>query len=104
MKLDILDGFDKLKICTGYTLDGHKVHSFPATGEELERIQPIYETLQGWKTPTGAIRNYRELPKAARAYLRRIEELCGVEISLVSVGPARDQSLWLDQFFDEAPQ
>ncbi len=101
MKLDILDGFDKIKICTGYRLDGQTLTSFPATGDELERIEPIYETIDGWKKPTTGIRNYRELPHAARAYLRRIEELSGVAISLISVGPARDQTLWMDRFFEE---
>jgi adenylosuccinate synthase len=101
MKMDILDGFDKIKICTGYKLDGHQIHSFPATGDELGRIEPIYETLEGWKAPTGEIRTYRDLPKAARAYLRRIQELCGVEIGIISVGPARDQTLWMDHFFSE---
>lgn len=64
-------------------------------------MQPIYETLDGWKSSIGAIRSYGALPHAARAYVRRIEELCEADVSLISVGPRRDQTLWLDRFFGE---
>jgi len=104
MKLDILDNLDEIRISKGYLLNGKPVSFFPATIEDLQRVQPVYETLPGWKCPTGNIRSYGGLPQAARAYLRRIEELLETPISLVSVGPAREQTLFLDQFFNEAPR
>lgn len=101
MKLDILDGIDEIKICTGYMLDGKPLSIFPASIDDLARVKPVYETMPGWKEGTGCILSYRDLPHEARAYLRRIEELCGVKIGLVSVGPGREQTLWLDRFFEE---
>lgn len=97
MKLDILDGLDEIKICTGYK----KCKTFPATVEELERSQPIYETHPGWKKSTRDVKIYDDLPHNARSYIRRIEELCAVPVALVSVGPEREKTLWLDCFFNE---
>ena len=101
MKLDILDGLDEIKVCTGYRINGHQIDSFPATIEELAQVKPIYETLDGWKSSTAGIKLYQDLPRNAKAYLRRIEELLAVEIGLISVGPAREQTLWLDRFYEE---
>ncbi|OGN55711.1 MAG: adenylosuccinate synthase [Chlamydiae bacterium RIFCSPHIGHO2_12_FULL_44_59] len=96
-KLDILDALDEIKICTGY-----KQHpSFPASTEVLSCVEPIYETHLGWKRPTREAQSYDDLPKEAKSYIRCIEEICGVEVSLVSVGPERERTLWLDRFFDE---
>ncbi len=100
MKLDILDALDEIRICVGYKIGKKELHTFPATIEELAQVQPIYETLPGWKSPIGSIRLYDELPRAARSYIRRIEEICGIPASLVSVGPSREETLWLDRFFD----
>lgn len=96
MKLDILDALDEIRICTGYK----HCKTFPATAEELSRAVPIYERHPGWKKPTGNVKVYDDLPHYARAYLRRIEELCEVPISLVSTGPDREKTLWLDRFFE----
>lgn len=96
MKLDILDGLDELKICVGYK----HCDFFPATVESLASSIPIYETHPGWKEPTGHIRYYKDLPVKAKAYVRRIEELCGIPVSLISVGPDREQTIWLDQIFE----
>lgn len=104
MKLDILDNLDEIRICKGYLVDGKETLSFPAETGDLLRACPIYETLSGWKRPTGAIRSYSDLPEEAKAYLKRIEELCGAPISLVSVGPGREQTLHLDVTFQEANQ
>ncbi len=95
-KLDILDELDTIKICTGYK----HCHSFPATLEELQAAEPIYETHPGWKQSTRGAQVFRDLPGAAKAYIRRIEELCGVRTALVSVGPEREKTLWLDRFFE----
>lgn len=97
MKLDVLDDLETIKICTGYK----KCKIFPACIEELELSQPIYETHPGWKKSTRDVKIYDDLPHNARAYIRRIEELCGVPISLISVGPEREKTLWLDCFFNE---
>lgn len=96
-KLDILDDLDEIKICTGYK------HSkiFPTTVEDLSRAVPIYESHPGWKESTRDIRVYDDLPHHAKAYVRRIEELCDIPVSIVSVGPEREKTLWLDRFFNE---
>lgn len=95
MKLDILDALDEIKICTGYK----KCKFFPADSEDLSLAVPIYESHPGWKEPTSDIRVYDDLPSKAKAYLRRLEELCEVPIGLVSVGPDRERTIWLDQYF-----
>lgn len=97
MKLDILDQVDEIKICTGYK----HCKMFPSTIEELARAVPIYETHPGWKQSIRDIKVYHDLPPLAKAYIRRIEELCEVPISLISVGPEREKTLWLDRFFNE---
>ncbi len=97
MKLDILDQVDEIKICTGY----RNCKNFPATIEDLSRAVPIYETHPGWKKSTQDVKIYDELPQLAKAYVRRIEELCGIPISLISVGPEREKTLWLDCVFNE---
>lgn len=94
-KIDILDQLDEIRICTGYKNGGH----FPVTQEELEHVEPIYETHRGWKESTRDVRIYKDLPPLAKAYLRRIEELCAVPISIISVGPEREKTIWLDRFY-----
>ena len=98
-RLDILDGLDTIKICTGYTYEGEKIEEYPASLAVMEKVQPIYETLPGWKTPISHCRNYEELPKEARAYVERISELVGVPLGIVSVGPNRDQTIILQSIF-----
>ncbi len=91
-KLDVLDHFEELKICTGYRLPSGEIltDSMPDT-PILYQVQPVYETWPGWLTDTSQARSWNELPPAARAYLHRISELAGVKIDYVSVGPERDQ-------------
>ena len=96
MKLDILDGLDEIQICTGYK----RFNVFPSTIEHLASAVPIYETHPGWKEPTGHIKLYKDLPAKAKAYVKRIEELCDVPVGLISVGPDREQTIWLDRFFE----
>lgn len=93
-KLDVLDDFDELLICTHYRLDGQTIDHVPDT-PDMERVTPVYESWPGWKAPTSEARRWDDLPKAARAYLHRIAELAGVPIEFVSVGPERDQLLEL---------
>ena len=90
-KLDILSGFDELKLATAYEIDGIRHEYPPVTNEELERAKPIYESLPGWREDISGCRHFSDLPKAAQAYVTRVSELCSVPINSVSVGPERDQ-------------
>ena len=90
-KLDVLDTLPELRIATAYRIDGETRSLFPACVRELERAEPVYETLPGWRTPTTGARAMGDLPANARAYLHRIEELAGTPIAMVSVGTRRSQ-------------
>jgi adenylosuccinate synthase len=85
-KLDVLDGFEAIRICTGYRVGSRRLSSFPADASVLARAAPVYETCRGWQRPTGAARRLQDLPSEARAYLRRLSALCGAPIGMVSVG------------------
>jgi adenylosuccinate synthase len=89
-KLDVLDGFDEIRICTGYKLHGKTIDYLPAGVKEQEAVEPIYETLDGWKKTTRGARSSRDLPAKAIKYVRRIEELIGCPAALVSTSPERD--------------
>ena len=91
--LDGLDTHEEIKVCTGYELEGEVLDLPPASAEDLARVRPVYESLPGWKQDTSGIRVFEELPENALAYLDRVEELAGAEISMVGVGPAREQTL-----------
>jgi adenylosuccinate synthase len=90
-KLDVLDSFPEIPVGVAYRLDGESCEEMPAEVEALGRVQPIYESHQGWERPTGSARTLADLPAAARAYLDRLEALSGVPIRYVSVGTRRDQ-------------
>jgi adenylosuccinate synthase len=90
-KLDVLDTFDEIQVCTEYRVDDVGHDTFPYDLTLLDRAIPVYETLPGWHTSTANARSYQELPENARAYLERIHELTGVDIDFVSVGTKRDQ-------------
>ncbi|MBE0480076.1 MAG: adenylosuccinate synthase [Dehalococcoidia bacterium] len=92
-KFDILDTFETVKICTAYELDGSTWKKPPASSELLERCKPVYEEMPGWQTPTDRIRRLEDLPRQARDYVRRIEQLIDCPVSLVSVGAAREQTI-----------
>ena len=94
-KLDVLDHFDEIKVCTGYRLDGEVLNHVPDTADQ-ERCEPIYETWPGWLCPTTEARRWDDLPKPARSFLHRISQLAGVPIRFVSVGAERDQLVVLD--------
>jgi adenylosuccinate synthase len=93
MLLDVLSGFDELKICTAYEIDGQETTRFPSHVEDLRRAKPVYETLPGWKEEVTGCRSFDQLPASAQAYLRRVNELVGQPIEMVSVGPERDQTI-----------
>ena len=92
-RLDVLDTLPSLKICIGYKLDGETIDYFPSSVTALERCQPVYEELPGWQTPISDIRDYEQLPAQAKQYLSRLEELISCPINIVSVGPAREQTI-----------
>jgi len=94
-KLDVLDGLESLKLCTGYTLNGKTVDIFPVGAEEAAACQPIYEEMPGWKESTVGVQSLDGLPGNARAYIKRIEELVGVPIDMISTGPDREETIVL---------
>lgn len=90
-KLDILSGLPEVPLCVGYELDGHRIDYFPTELSLLERCQPIYETMPGWREDISDVRKLERLPGAARRYVERIGQAIGLPVCLISVGPARDQ-------------
>ncbi|HPR06738.1 MAG TPA: adenylosuccinate synthetase, partial [Denitromonas sp.] len=94
-KLDVLDGVEEVKLCTGYQLNGKLSDILPVGAEETSRCVPVYETLPGWKESTVGVKDYDGLPATARAYLKRIEEVCAVPVDMISTGPDRDQTIVL---------
>ncbi len=96
-KLDVLTGLEKLKICVEYELDGKKLRARPASLNALARCMPIYKEMPGWSEDISGARELSDLPPEARAYLKEIEEITSVPISLVSVGPAREQTIIVDK-------
>jgi adenylosuccinate synthase len=92
-KLDVLSGFPTVKVCTGYRADGELYDDFPPHQSLVHNAEPVFEELEGWDEPLGEARSIEDLPAAARKYLDRLQDLAGVPIGVVSVGPAREQSL-----------
>lgn len=94
-RLDILDSFDEIKMCVGYKLDGKILNEIPASLKILAKVEPVYETFEGWKTDISKIRNYDELPANAKKYLERMAEVTKIDLGIVSVGPNRNQTIVL---------
>jgi adenylosuccinate synthase len=95
-KLDVLDGLDPIRVCTGYRSKG-VLQDYPmANISHLKHCEPVYEELPGWRTSTSGIRRPQDLPAAARRYIDRLGELAGAPVAIVSVGPARDQTIWMN--------
>ena len=90
-KLDVLDTFEKIPLCVGYRCGGERRDEFPAEADAVDRVEPIYEELDGWCEPTSDVREFADLPHNARTYVRRLEELMDVPLAFVSVGTRRDQ-------------
>ncbi|MHC1749031.1 MAG: adenylosuccinate synthase [Cellulosilyticaceae bacterium] len=95
-KIDVLKDIETIKICKAYELDGEIIKYFPASLEDLERCKPVYEDMEGWGD-ISHIRSYEELPDSVKRYLARIEELCECKITMVGVGPNRDQNIVINQ-------
>ena len=98
-KLDVLSGLPPLQLCTGYTLHGARIDDLPADPEDFERVSPNYETLSGWEERLAGVRSFEQLPAAARAYVRRVEEVAGVPVVCVSVGADRGETILLTNPF-----
>lgn len=95
MKLDVLDGIEEMKICVGYKLDGQFTDILPVGADDLERCEPVYETMPGWTDSTVGVKTLEGLPAAARAYIKRMEEICGVPVDMISTGPDREETIVL---------
>lgn len=100
-KLDVLDGFEKLKICIGYELDGDKLDYLPTAADQQARCMPIYEEISGWSESTEGARSWADLPANAIKYVRRIEELIDCPVALVSTSPERDDTILVTDPFED---
>ncbi|HEX8669197.1 MAG TPA: adenylosuccinate synthase [Allosphingosinicella sp.] len=100
-KLDVLDGLDEIRICTGYRLPGATLDHFPAHAADQAAVEPIYESIEGWQESTAGARSWADLPAQAIKYIRRIEELCRISVALVSTSPEREDTILVrDPFAD----
>ena len=100
-KLDVLDGFDEIKICTGYMLDGEPINWLPADAPAQARIEPVFETLQGWHETSFGARSWADLPANAVRYVRYIEELIGAPVTLLSTSPEREDTILVKDPFED---
>jgi adenylosuccinate synthase len=103
MLLDVLSGFDEIKICSAYTIDGKRVEHFPSHVDDLKKAVPVYETVPGWQEELSGVRRYDDLPEGARRYIAKIGALLGRPVSIVSVGPDRSQTILCPAAADEKP-
>ena len=99
MLLDVLTGIEELKICVGYNVDGKEIHTIPARVNDYEKYKPIYITLPGWKEDITNVKSFDELPENAQNYIKKIEELCGVDVCYFSVGPEASQTVIRRELF-----
>ena len=100
-KLDVLSGFDKVRICVAYECDGETIDYVPSSLREIERVVTVYEELDGWIEELNDVRDFDDLPENARRYVKRIEELTGVEVVLISVGQKRSENIVIRNPFEE---
>ena len=100
-KLDVLDGFDEIKVCVAYEADGKRLDHFPAGMDAQKKVKPIYETLEGWQDSTQGARSWAQLPAAAVKYVRYVEELIEAPVALLSTSPDREDTILMtDPFAD----
>lgn len=92
-KLDVLSGFDRVPICVAYEVDGERMDDMPMTQTDFHHAKPIYEFMDGWTEDLSSVRSFGDLPKNAQAYVSRLEELSGTQVSVIGVGPGRDQNV-----------
>lgn len=96
MMMDVLAHFEELKVCVAYELDGKRLETFPAHADQLRRCKPIYETIPGWNQPVDDVRHVSDFPNGALDYVKRIEELVGIPVGVLSVGPDRAQTIFTE--------
>jgi adenylosuccinate synthase len=99
MLLDVLDEFETIKLCDQYDYNGERIDNFPARLEIVEECKPVYRELPGWQCDISSCKTYDELPEAAKAYIKAIEDATGVPVKIISVGPRRDQTIIREQIF-----
>ena len=99
-KLDILDGFPTIEVCVRYKIDGTEIDHLPASQGAQTRVEPVYETIEGWQGTTAGARSWADLPAQAIKYVRRIEELIGTPVALVSTSPERDDTILVRNPFE----
>jgi len=100
-KLDVLDGFEEIKVCVGYTLDGERIDSLPAGHNAQARVKPVYESFEGWTQSTRGARSWADLPAQAVKYVRQIEELIECPVTLLSTSPERDDTILMRDPFED---
>ena len=98
-KLDVLSSLNPVRLCVAYEVEGGRRNTMPATLPELERCRPVFEDLPGWSEDIRGVRRFEDLPANTRNYLKRVEELAGVPIQVVSVGPDREETILLQNPF-----
>ncbi|WP_019851586.1 adenylosuccinate synthase [Desulfitobacterium sp. PCE1] len=99
MKLDVLSGFDKIKICVGYRINNEVIYEFPQSQKLFKVCEPVYEVMEGWHEDITGVTRFEDLPKAAQEYVRRIELLTETQITLIAVGPGREQTIVRGEIF-----
>ena len=102
MKLDVLSGREEVKVCTAYKFDGKVVNNYPAHSQNLEKCQPIYQSLPGWSEDISQIKTFKELPVNVKNYLKFIEKSLGVNVHVISLGPSREQTLFISSLFGKS--
>lgn len=99
MKLDVLSGHEKIEVCTAYRLDGQEIKDLPTNTYDLSRVEPVYRSLTGWSEDVTQVRSIQDLPQAARDYIQFIGNELATPIDVVSIGPGREQTLWIKPLF-----
>ena len=99
-KLDVLDAFEEIKICVGYNLNGQQIDYFPSSEFDQEKIEPIFESFEGWNSTTTGINGFKDLPEQAQKYVKRISELTNTKIDLISTSPKREDTILINKLFD----
>ena len=101
-RLDVLSHFDRVKVCVAYEIEGERVATLPAALPATFTVEPVYEELPGWRKDISAVRTLGDLPAEARQFVRRVQELLGAPVDMISVGPERDQAIVTRDIFGEA--
>ncbi len=99
-KIDVLDAFEEIKICVGYNLNGQQIDYFPSSEFDQEKIEPIFESFEGWNSTTTGTNDFKDLPEQAQKYVKRISELTNTKIDLISTSPKREDTILINKLFD----